>query len=230
MSKKKVYAVKVGLTPGLYDSWDECKAMVNGYPGAEYKGFATREEAEAYLTGQQVANNSDSAQTLKPSSGSSQNIDILENVSCYAFVDGSFNAETGVYGYGGFLFVNGERYPISGSGCDPEMASMRNVAGEVEGAIAAVKKAKDLKVKELTILYDYLGIEQWVTGDWKSKKAGTKEYAAFMCSAKNEITIKFKKVKAHTGIEGNEIADIMAKSAVGIYITKKQQELLENLI
>ena len=49
MAKKKYYAVKVGLTPGIYESWTECEANVKGYPKADYKGFTTLAEAEAYM-------------------------------------------------------------------------------------------------------------------------------------------------------------------------------------
>ena len=51
MAKKKYYAVKRGKTPGIYHSWDDCRAQVEGYSGALYKGFAAMEEAEAYLQG-----------------------------------------------------------------------------------------------------------------------------------------------------------------------------------
>ena len=49
MAKKKVYAVKKGIVTGIFYNWDDCKASVDGYPGAEYKGFATEEEAKEYL-------------------------------------------------------------------------------------------------------------------------------------------------------------------------------------
>lgn len=49
MAKKKYYAVKRGLTPGIYDSWSECEANVKGFPKAEYKGFATLDEAKEYM-------------------------------------------------------------------------------------------------------------------------------------------------------------------------------------
>lgn len=45
MAKKNFYAVKRGMCPGIYSSWDECRAQVDGFPGAEFKGFATKEEA-----------------------------------------------------------------------------------------------------------------------------------------------------------------------------------------
>ena len=48
MAKKKVYAVKKGKQTGLFYSWNECKESVSGYPGAEYKGFETEEEAKNY--------------------------------------------------------------------------------------------------------------------------------------------------------------------------------------
>ncbi|PNH03045.1 hypothetical protein TSOC_010937 [Tetrabaena socialis] len=45
----KVYAVRVGRRPGIYESWDEVKPLVSGYPGAQHKSFAGRAAAEAYL-------------------------------------------------------------------------------------------------------------------------------------------------------------------------------------
>ncbi len=39
MAKVKYYGVKRGLVPGVYTSWDECKAQVDGFSGAEYKSF-----------------------------------------------------------------------------------------------------------------------------------------------------------------------------------------------
>jgi viroplasmin and RNaseH domain-containing protein len=46
---EKIYAVAAGHTTGLFETWEECKAQVEGYSGARYKSFATREEAEAFL-------------------------------------------------------------------------------------------------------------------------------------------------------------------------------------
>lgn len=55
MAKNKYYAVKVGLTPGIYTTWAECEANVKGYPKAEYKGFKELSEAEAYMDGAESA-------------------------------------------------------------------------------------------------------------------------------------------------------------------------------
>ena len=49
MSKKKYYAVKVGKTPGIYFTWDDCSAQVTGYKGAKFKSFSTIEEALEFV-------------------------------------------------------------------------------------------------------------------------------------------------------------------------------------
>ena len=46
MPKFRFYVVWTGRKPGVYSSWEECKEQVEGYEGARYKGFPTRELAE----------------------------------------------------------------------------------------------------------------------------------------------------------------------------------------
>lgn len=41
----KYYAVIYGIQPGIYSSWEKCKKQVNGYSGAAYKGFDTKNAA-----------------------------------------------------------------------------------------------------------------------------------------------------------------------------------------
>lgn len=45
MAKKNFYVVWNGVVPGVYASWNEAKAQVEGYEGAIYKSFPNREEA-----------------------------------------------------------------------------------------------------------------------------------------------------------------------------------------
>lgn len=46
---QKCYVVWVGRTPGIYETWDECKSEVVGFPEARCKGFSTLEQAEKAL-------------------------------------------------------------------------------------------------------------------------------------------------------------------------------------
>ena len=189
----KYYAVRKGRNTGIYRTWDECKSQVFQYAGAEYKSFTTEQEALEYI-------------------GRLKNNDVQSE--SYAYVDGSFNIVTGVYGYGGFLVYNNEKYIITGSGSDSEMASMRNVAGEILGSMAAVEKAIELGIKSVDIYFDYMGIRAWALGEWKRNKKGTIAYYDYMQSVKDKIAINFVKVKGHSGVEGNEEADRLAKKAV----------------
>lgn len=44
---KKYYVVWVGNSPGVYNSWNECQLQIKGFPGAKYKSFKSKAEAEA---------------------------------------------------------------------------------------------------------------------------------------------------------------------------------------
>lgn len=46
MAKAKYYVVWKGRKTGIFTTWDECSAQVNGFNGAQYKSFETRSAAE----------------------------------------------------------------------------------------------------------------------------------------------------------------------------------------
>ena len=43
------YAVARGRETGIFLSWDECNAQINGFSGAKYKKFDTKQEAKEFL-------------------------------------------------------------------------------------------------------------------------------------------------------------------------------------
>src|SRR5688572_9965172 len=47
----KFYVVWAGRETGIFTDWATCKKNVDGFNGARYKSFATREEAEAAFGG-----------------------------------------------------------------------------------------------------------------------------------------------------------------------------------
>ena len=196
MATKKYYAVREGRVPGIYNTWDECKTNVTGFSGAVYKSFTTLEEAKAFM-------------------GQGQPKQTQES-EAVAYVDGSYNIATKEYSYGMLMYVNGDTYEAAESFDDPEMSQMRNVAGEIEGSMHAMKYCLENGIKSLDIYYDYAGIEKWALGEWKTNKEGTKAYKNYYDSIKDKLEVHFHKVKGHSGDAGNDRADALAKSALGI--------------
>ena len=47
MAKKVAYVVFVGRKTGIFTSWDEVKAQVNGFPGQKQQGYTSMADAEA---------------------------------------------------------------------------------------------------------------------------------------------------------------------------------------
>lgn len=216
MAKKKFYAVRKGKSTGIFMTWNECKDAVDGYSGAEYKGFLTIEEAQEYLGGGKTKSPSES---IKGSSEEIKNkgehFEVNAN-SVIAYVDGSYSEELNRYSYGMILLLpNGETIEDGGYGDDEQALSSRNVAGELLGTMTAVKKAIDLGYKSIKIFHDYEGIAKWYTGEWKAKSHVAIKYQEFM-SSKTEIDIKFQWVKGHSGNYYNELVDKLAKQALSI--------------
>ncbi|SDQ11842.1 ribonuclease H1 domain-containing protein [Flagellimonas zhangzhouensis] len=49
--KKKFYVVWQGKHPGIFESWADCKAQIEGYKGAQYKSFSTFADAKKAYNG-----------------------------------------------------------------------------------------------------------------------------------------------------------------------------------
>lgn len=201
---KKYYAVRAGRKTGVFETWDQCKAQVMGFSGASYKSFPTREEAEAFVSG-------NSAET-KTSSGSP----LSGENTAVAYVDGSYHVGTGEFACGAVLFWQGETHTFSQKFTDPELAQMRNVAGEIKGSETVIRWCLEQGVPALEIHHDYEGIAKWCTGEWKANKEGTKAYQAFYRQASETMHIRFVKVKGHSGDTYNDMADRLAKEALGM--------------
>lgn len=132
-----------------------------------------------------------------------------------AYVDGSFDVSVGRYGFGCVLIQpDGTIIEKNGSNINPDSAKLRNVTGEMLGAMYAVKWAMLHGYSAIHICYDYSGIEYWATGAWKSKTELTKKYSDSMKTWGKNIEISFEKIAAHTGDLHNETADKLAKAAI----------------
>lgn len=160
--------------------------------------------------------------------------DSATTLKSIAYVDGSFDGYSKTYGFGGFIIYeeNDKKCVrvIQGAGNNPEMSKMRNVAGEISGAMRIVEEAIYLGLEEITLYYDYAGIENWVTGVWSCNKYETNQYASFMRESSKQIRIHFHKVAGHSGDTGNDIVDTIAKEQSGVINDIHTDEFWEDYI
>lgn len=194
----KYYAVRQGRNVGIYTTWDECNAQVKGYSGAEFKKFESLEEAKAFL-----------GQT------DSQGDEGIAREEIVAYVDGSFDVDTGDFAYGLVLIDDqGNEETFNGAMNHPEYSLNRNVAGEVFASMKAIELAIEKNKKKVYIHFDYMGIKAWAEGTWKTNKELTQKYKAFVEEKRDLIEIEFIKVKAHSNDKYNDMADSLAKKAL----------------
>ena len=203
---KKYYAVRAGRKTGVFMTWAECQKQVTGFSGAEFKSFGTREEAEAF-----AGIHSSSADALPVTDPGQCDVS-----GVVAYVDGSYRADTKEFSYGMVILQDGEEHCFCEKMTDHKLAQMHNVAGEIKGSEAAMQYALDHNIPEITIYHDYEGIAKWCTGAWKANKSGTQAYQDFYKKAVRTVKINFIKVKGHSNDKYNDMADQLAKSALGI--------------
>lgn len=203
MSKKtKYYGVKKGYTIGVFDSWDECSSAVTGYPGADYKSFVTREEAEAYISETDIY----LEQIQKD----------IQDGYIVAYTDGSFDTDLNKYSYG-VCIINErlEQIDLCAAYDIKQFDGVNNIAGEVFGVLAALDWTRSFGYSKIKIYHDYEGLAKWAKGEWAAKST----IAQFYVQKINEkyagvIEYDFVKVKGHNNNPYNNRADQLAELAL----------------
>ena len=206
VAKSKVYAVKKGRTTGIFTSWDDCRAQVDGFAGAEYKSFADPADALAYL-GISGTSGTDAAGEERFPEG------------VRAYVDGSYDAASGRFSCGVVMIRtdadgNNKIRELNAAFDDAEAAKQRNVAGEIMGAKTAIDFCLRNGIEAVSIFHDYEGIGKWADGLWKANNTLTQSYRQYVARARERMEISFVKVTAHAGNKYNELADRLAKKAL----------------
>jgi ribonuclease HI len=191
----KYYAIKTDNEKFIFESWDEAKEKMKSLVNPKHKSFSTKEEAEAFLEDRVY----------------------LDGVSePKAYVDGSYNEKNNSYGFGVVLIIDNKEYHFSKGYEEDEYSSFRNVAGEIKGVAYIINYALKKSLDRLHIFYDYEGIEAWYTNRWNQNTLISKKYAEFRDTVKDKIEVVFHKVKGHSNNHYNDLADKLAKEALGI--------------
>ena len=217
----KYYAVINGHAkePVILESWEACKKEVTGAKGVKFKSFATLQEAQEFISLHEEHSEAPVSvrkkkkpEIIETSETSSvPHAKTSDEITIY--VDGSYELSSERYAYGLVAVSGGKEIYTDRKAFKSEFSSMRNVAGEVLGAVTAMKYAKAEGYKKVKLYFDYQGIESWALGTWKRNNKLTQGYHEFYKEIKNDLQVKFIKVKGHSGDEFNDRADELAKSA-----------------
>jgi ribonuclease H-related protein len=137
--------------------------------------------------------------------------EIYKNIGYEIDVDGSYR--NGVTSYGVVIRKDGKTInEISGTLNHSEVKGSYQIAGEIKAVTEAINWCRKNKINDITIYYDYKGLEKWARGLWKTKKEISKDYANFMKA--DNMNIHWVKIESHTGKKWNEYADKLATKAI----------------
>lgn len=219
---KKVYAIQFGfdfknnkkIENVIVNTWAECLTYVKGVKGAKYKSFESIDDAKSYLNeGNRMLKKSD---------------ENYPKDCLHAYVDGSYNNSDGRYSYGVVCVKNNiVEYIESNAEKDTSEKNIRQIAGELKGALRAVEYALREKQTKIVLFHDYEGIAHHATGAWERKEESSMQYYNKMQELMSSgIEIIFVKVDSHTGDLFNELVDEKCKECLGITSDKVVEKWL----
>jgi ribonuclease HI len=219
MSSKKFYAVARGRKPGIYTQWfgeTGAQVQVSGFPGAVYKGFPTRAEAEAFLK------NPPNRRPRKPAAGnrgaavSAQSSAVPDADRVVIYTDGGALGNPGPGGYGAVVTENGAAREFSG-GYRLTTNNRMELTACIVGLGALEKPSSVVLYSDSKYVVDGITkgwAKRWRANNWmrtKTEKAVNADLWAELLSLCERHDVLFRWVKGHAGIAGNERCDQLVR-------------------
>jgi ribonuclease HI len=161
MAKQKFYVVWEGHQPGVYASWDACKKQVDGFNGAKYKSFESRNEADAAFKSN-YWKFVKKADPVKPGGGKTPRSAIIRDSIA---VDAACSGNPGDMEYQGVVTATGQQLFHMGP-----MKDGTNNIGEFLAIVHALAMLKQMSKPQLPIYSDSKTAQGWV----KKGKCNTK--------------------------------------------------------
>lgn len=202
---KKVYAVKRGRQTGIFNTWADCKAQIEGFNNPRFKGFTDIKEAVAWLNGNSAA------QAAADSSEAADYI-IYTDGSCLRNPDGP----------GGWAAVIMDKDAKKIAELHAGNPSTTNNRMELTAALKALEFIKADAIIDLYTDSQYLKnafTKNWLT-NWKKRgwltasgePVKNQDLWQALDAAFAKVKVRFHWVKGHVGIEHNERCDMLAKA------------------
>lgn len=140
-----------------------------------------------------------------------------------AYVDGSYNEQRKVGGYGVVMIFKDCRRTYNGVPDFLPADSISSIACELASVYVAVKAAQKEHLKKIIIKYDCAAIVDALERPKNNPSELVLWYRQAIKKAKKKIKVKFKKVKAHSGNTNNNQADTLARQVLKAELAKMEQ-------
>jgi ribonuclease HI len=220
---KKYYVIWTGRRTGVFDDWETTRQLVDGHPGARYKSFPTRVEAERALRGGAPPRAYRSPKRVDAPNDAVFGADFVTEV--VIFCDGACEPNPGNAGSGMAVYRAAELtelwyglYNPAGTNNTAELNALHQALLYAEEELDT---GRTVEVRSDSS-YGLNAISKWAVG-WEKRgwrRAGgeimnlalIQEIFSVYCRI--DTRVKLQHVSAHVGIEGNELADRMAMYAV----------------
>lgn len=211
------YAVFKGITPGIFNTWTECSESVTGFPGAKYKKFDTKQEADLFMQGED-----DPVPKTHPKL-------VVDHVDYYVYTDGACvnngkpNAMSGI----GIFFGKDDSRNVSSTiegkqtNNTAELTAILNTYSIIRsdvnsGKIVVIVTDSEYAIKCVTTTGDKCHTDNW------KKNMPNKELVQQVYNTYRQLdNVKFMYIRAHTNKNdvhsiGNDGADKLANLAIGL--------------
>ena len=197
----KYFAVVCGVNPGIYEDWPTTQKMVNGFPGAIFKSFRTKHEAEEFMK---------ASTCVKATSILPHTIPLVNKTIIYT--DGSFNQ--GLCGFG-VVIITSDGSKIIAYGKVPDTVFTNGPTNNV-AELYALYVGLSLVQGDVVIYTDSqysIGalttyINGWIKSGWKG--VANRNLIEGTYSLMQGRDVKLHYVPAHSGCELNEECDRLA--------------------
>lgn len=220
---KKFYVVWAGHKTGIFTDWSSCKKSVDKFPGARYKSFPSRGEAEAAFASGRPASTGARSSKKNQTNVSATHISGKFDVEIYC--DGGCDPNPGKAGSGSAVYRDGKLdelwyglYNPRGTNNTAELNALHQSLLIAENAINENKTVAIYCDSMYSINCVSVWAYGWKAKGWKKKSGEIKnldmiqDIHGLYDRIKGDVQLQH--VKAHAGIEGNELADRMTMMAV----------------
>ncbi|MCZ4337066.1 ribonuclease H family protein [Shewanella colwelliana] len=221
----KYYVVWAGRETGIFTSWPQTKALVDGFAGARYKSFST--EAEAKTAFSKGANFSTKPKSKIPTKNASQpSNSALPDSDVDIYTDGGCEPNPGKAGSGLALYRRGRLaelwyglYNANGTNNTAELNALHQALLMAKTELNAGNSVHIHSDSQYSLNCITNWAYGWKAKGWKRKTAGDIANLAMIQTAHAlyddiKSQLKISHVAAHVGIEGNELADRMSIYAI----------------